>query len=57
MKAPPEYIEGPEAFQRFDTTMTKILSVSKEELRRRETTYQKAQAKNPTRPGPKRKVK
>ena len=36
-----EYREGPDAAQRFDTTMRRILSVPKSELTKREAAYQK----------------
>ena len=53
----PECIEGPEASQRFDGVMTKLLSVSKATLVEREKEYRKQVAANPNRRGPKRKVK
>jgi len=37
-----EYHEGPPAAQRFKETMTRVLSVSKEELQKREAEYQKS---------------
>lgn len=55
MKAEKEYIEGPEAFKRFDAAMGKILSVSKEEIVRREEEYRKQAALNPNKRGPKSK--
>lgn len=51
---PAEYHEGPEASWRFDHTMGQILSVTKEELDRREAAYQESR-KGKDRPGPKRK--
>lgn len=39
---PPEYREGPDAAQRFDGTMRRILTVSKDELTKREAAYQKS---------------
>ena len=53
----PEYIEGPEAFHRFDEGMKQILSVPHSLLVRREKAYRKKVDANPNRPGPKRKVK
>jgi hypothetical protein len=49
-----EYREGPDAAQRFDDTMRRILSVPKDELTKREAAYQKSRADKP-RPGPRRK--
>jgi hypothetical protein len=51
------YIEGPEAFRRFDEGMTQILSVSRATLLRREREYKKKSMANPKRRGPKPKVK
>ena len=36
-----EYIEGPEAPQKFDVVMRKIISVSKEELQKREKAWRR----------------
>ena len=36
------YHEGPEAAQRFEGTMRRVLSVSKAELTKREADYQKS---------------
>lgn len=36
-----EYREGPEAAERFNGTMNRVLKVSKEELTKREAAYQK----------------
>ena len=52
----PECHEGPEAFQRFDEGMRKILSVSHSTLVRRERAYKRKAAQNPNRRGPKPKV-
>ena len=52
----PECIEGLEAFQRFDATMTAILSVPHSTLVRREKAYRKRVEANPNRPGPKSKA-
>jgi hypothetical protein len=43
------YREGPEAAERFDRTMARVLTVSKDELNKREAMYQKARARK-TRP-------
>ena len=48
--------EGPEAASRFERTMDRLLSVSKEELAKREAEYQDAQQDKPRR-GPKPSVK
>jgi hypothetical protein len=53
----PEYIEGREAFQRFDALVRKVLSVPHEEIMRREAEYKRQSAMNPNRRGPKRKAK
>jgi hypothetical protein len=52
----PEYIEGPEAYQRFDALVRKVLSVPHEEIMRREAEYKRQSAMNPNRRGPKRKA-
>lgn len=51
-----QYEEGPKAAQRFQETVHRVLSVSKDELAKREATYQKARA-NKDRPGPRRRVR
>jgi hypothetical protein len=38
----PQYHEGPDAARRFENTMSRVLSASKDELTRRETDYRKA---------------
>jgi hypothetical protein len=52
-----EYIEGPEAFRRFDQGVREILSVPHSTILRREKAYRKKVDANPNRPGPKRKIK
>jgi hypothetical protein len=47
----PECHEGPDAFERFETTMTALLQVPKSLVLRRQRAYHA----NPNRPGPKRK--
>jgi hypothetical protein len=53
----PQYIEGPEAFRRFDEGLREILSVPHSTLVRREKAYRRKVDANPNRRGPKRKVK
>jgi hypothetical protein len=50
----PECAEGPEAFQKFDTLVGKLLLVPHEEIMRREVEYKKKSELNPHRRGPKR---
>jgi hypothetical protein len=46
----PEYREGPQAAERFERTINRVLTVSKTELTKREAAYQKSRpAKNPRR--------
>jgi hypothetical protein len=47
-----QFIQGPEAARRFETTMNRLLSVSKEELAKREADYREAR-KGKANPGPK----
>jgi hypothetical protein len=51
----PECHEGPEAYERFDATMTAFLAVPKSLVLRRQRAYRKKLDARPTRPGPKRK--
>jgi hypothetical protein len=51
----PEYIEGPEAFQRFDSLMTALVAVPRSVIERRERAYRKKVEANPKRRGPKPK--
>lgn len=53
----PEYIEGPEAFKRFDAAMGALLSVPHSEIMKREQEYKKKAALNPRKRGPKPKQK
>jgi hypothetical protein len=41
----PEFIEGPEAFKRFQDAMKEIVSVSKDELKRREAAWRQKRTK------------
>lgn len=49
----PEYVEGPEAFKRFDTLMTALVAVPRSVIEKREEEYLKTVAANPKRRGPK----
>ena len=49
-----EFIEGPEAFQRFGALMGKLVAMPREEMARREAEYQAQAALKPKR-GPKPK--
>jgi regulator of protease activity HflC (stomatin/prohibitin superfamily) len=55
MKRQAEMIEGPEAWERFEGAVKKILTVPHAEVQRRIAEYRKASASNPNRRGPKRK--
>ncbi len=55
-KALPECAEGPEAFQRFDALVGKLLSIPKAVILEREAAYRKQVDANPRRRGPKRKT-
>jgi len=46
--AAPEFHEGPEAARRFEDTMSRVLSVSKDELLKREAAYQKSRKTKPS---------
>ena len=51
-----EYIEGPEAFRRFDNLVVTLLAVPREEILRREAEYKRASDANPRKRGPKGKA-
>jgi hypothetical protein len=53
----PDVIEGPEATQRFDALVRKVLAVPHAEIMRREAEYKKQSAMNPHKRGPKPKIK
>ncbi len=51
----PECHEGPDAYERFDATMSALLTVPKSLVLRRQRAYRKKVDANPNRRGPKRK--
>jgi len=51
----PEYVEGPEAWERFTAGMRKALSVPHSEIQRRVEAHRRAAAQNPHKRGPKPK--
>lgn len=55
MKAKPEYVEGPEAFERFNNAMKKVIAVPHAEIQRRIEQHREEAAKNPNKRGPKPK--
>jgi hypothetical protein len=57
MKAKPEYVEGKEAWTRFDGAMKHVLSVPHAEIQRRIEEQRAEAAKNPNKRGPKPKHK
>jgi hypothetical protein len=50
-------MKQPAEFEAFDNLMGRLLSVSHEEIKRREAEYKKRADANPRKRGPKRKVK
>jgi hypothetical protein len=55
-KKQPDYIEGKEAFRRFDDMMTALVAVPKAVVDEREKEYRAQVDANPNRRGPKRKA-
>jgi hypothetical protein len=53
MKPKPEYVEGPEAWTRFQAAMGKVMAVPHSEIQRRIEEHRKEAARNPNRRGPK----
>jgi len=57
MKRTPEYVEGPEAWTRFETAMKRVVAVPHADIQRRIEAERRASALKPVRPGPKPKKK
>lgn len=57
MKAQPEYVEGTEAWDRFNNAMKSVIAVPHAEIQRRIAEHKKEAARNPHRRGPKPKRK
>jgi hypothetical protein len=57
MKREPEYVEGPEAWERFQSAMKGVLAVPHVEIQRRIEQDRKEAARNPNRRGPKPRKK
>jgi len=55
MKREPEYVEGTEAWTRFEGAMKRVLAVPHAEIQRRIEAERKASAANPHKRGPKPK--
>jgi hypothetical protein len=53
----PGYVEGREAWKRFNGAMQKVIAVPHSEIQRRIAEHRTEVDKNPNRRGPKRKVK
>jgi hypothetical protein len=51
----PECHEGPEAYERFDATMSLLLAVPKSTVLKKQKAYRKKVDANPNRRGPKHK--
>ena len=51
-----QYMEGPEAFSKFDQEVRSLLSVPRSVLREREKKYKVIAESNPRKRGPKRKI-
>ena len=50
-------MKHPTEFEAFDALVNKVLSVSHDEIKRRESEYKKRADANPRKRGPKRKIK
>lgn len=56
MKANPDQADGPKTMARLDTIVRAVLSVSHDEMMRREAEYKRQSLLNPKRRGPKPKA-
>ncbi len=56
MRAKAEYVEGTEAWTRFQTAMKKVVSVPHAEIQRLIEEHREQAAKNPNKRGPKPKA-
>ena len=52
MASGPEYHEGPDAARRFERTLSRLISVSKDELGKREASERKSRLRKRNRPKP-----
>jgi len=57
MKSKPEYVEGPEAWKRFQDAMRKVITVPRVVIRERIEEQRKQAANNPHKRGPKPKLR
>jgi hypothetical protein len=56
MKSKPEYVEGPEAWERFQGAMRRVVAVPHAEIQARIARQREAAARNPHKRGPKPKT-
>lgn len=54
---PPDYVEGPDAWKRFQDAMRKVIAVPHSEIQRKIEEHRKEAAANPHKRGPKPKSK
>jgi hypothetical protein len=54
---PPEMIEGPEAWDRFQTAMKRVVAVPHAVIQKRIEEHRREAARNPNRRGPKQTAK
>lgn len=57
MKQRGDMVEGPEAWNRFDSAMKRVIAVPHAEIQKRIEAHRREAAKNPNRRGPKPKRK